>query len=220
MKKIFGLFGTGGFGREVMPFVRRSAFFMNEGKDCTLCFVGKGDSNVELLDDVKVITEQDFMHLSADLYFNIAIADPKIRRLIAARVSGLATPVNLIDETARLVGKNRIGEAAIFCSFSLITTGTTVGRFFHGNYHSSISHDCIVGDFVTFSPGAACGGNVVIGDGVYVGTGAVIRNGKPGAPLIIGEGATIGMGAVVTKDVKSGAVVVGNPARELATAKD
>ncbi|ESQ99725.1 hypothetical protein F753_08980 [Stutzerimonas chloritidismutans AW-1] len=54
------------------------------------------------------------------------------------------------------------------------------------------------------------------GDYAYIGTGAIIKQGRPGKPLRIGKGAVVGMGAVVTKDVADGAVVVGNPAKPLA----
>ena len=46
--------------------------------------------------------------------------------------------------------------------------------------------------------------------GASIGSGAVILGG-----VTIGEAALVGAGAVVTKDVPAGAVVVGNPAREL-----
>ena len=71
----------------------------------------------------------------------------------------------------------------------------------------------MIGDFVTFAPGVKCNGNVVIEDHAYIGAGAVIKQGQPGAPLGIGHGAVVGMGAVVTKSVPAGATVVGNPAR-------
>lgn len=50
----------------------------------------------------------------------------------------------------------------------------------------------------------------VIGDGVVVGANAVIIG-----DIEVGAQAKIGAGAVVTKDVRPGAVVVGNPAREI-----
>ena len=71
----------------------------------------------------------------------------------------------------------------------------------------------MIGDFVTFAPGVKCNGNIHIQDHVYIGAGAVIKQGKPDQPLVIGAGAIVGMGAVVTKSVPPGATVVGNPAR-------
>ncbi len=51
---------------------------------------------------------------------------------------------------------------------------------------------------------------VVIGDGSWIGTNAVILPG-----VRIGRNATVGAGAVVTRDVPDHAVAVGNPARLL-----
>ena len=78
-----------------------------------------------------------------------------------------------------------------------------------------MGHDSVIGDFVTFSPGVHCNGNVQIDDGVYVGSGAVIRQGRPDERLRIGKGAVIGMGAVVTQDIEPGCTVAGNPARPI-----
>lgn len=97
----------------------------------------------------------------------------------------------------------------------LVTASARIGRQFQCNIYSYVAHDCMIGDFVTFAPKVCCNGNVHIGDFAYVGTGAVIKQGVPGKPLRIGAGAVIGMGAVVTKDVPEGAVVIGNPARQL-----
>lgn len=99
--------------------------------------------------------------------------------------------------------------------FVTITSNIRIGRCFHGNMYSSVSHDCIIGDFVTFAPGVRCNGNIVIEDDAYIGAGAVLKQGIPGKPLVIGRGAVVGMGAVVTKSVPAGVTVVGNPARIL-----
>jgi maltose O-acetyltransferase len=54
------------------------------------------------------------------------------------------------------------------------------------------------------------GGEVVIGNRVWIGYRAVILPG-----VTIGEGAVVGAGAVVTKDVEPFAIMAGNPARKL-----
>lgn len=53
-------------------------------------------------------------------------------------------------------------------------------------------------------------GDVIIGNDVWVGYGAVILSG-----VHIGDGAVIGAGAIVTRDVKPYAIVAGNPAQEI-----
>jgi acetyltransferase-like isoleucine patch superfamily enzyme len=54
------------------------------------------------------------------------------------------------------------------------------------------------------------GGDVVVGDKVWIGYRAVILPG-----VTIGEGAVVGACAVVTKDVEAYAIVAGNPARTI-----
>jgi acetyltransferase-like isoleucine patch superfamily enzyme len=54
------------------------------------------------------------------------------------------------------------------------------------------------------------GGDVVIGDRVWIGYRAIVLPG-----VKIGEGAVVGAGAVVTKDVEPYAIVAGNPARKV-----
>jgi acetyltransferase-like isoleucine patch superfamily enzyme len=59
------------------------------------------------------------------------------------------------------------------------------------------------------------GGDVVIGDRVWIGYRAIILPG-----IKIGEGAIVGAGSVVTKDVGPFSIVAGNPAREIDSRKN
>jgi len=54
------------------------------------------------------------------------------------------------------------------------------------------------------------GGEVVIGDRVWIGYGAIILPG-----IKIGDGAVVGAGSVVTRDVAPYSMVAGNPAKEI-----
>jgi len=68
----------------------------------------------------------------------------------------------------------------------------------------TLGHDPRSSDF------ALRGGEVVIGDRVWIGYRAIVMPG-----ITIGDGAVIAAGAVVTRDVPPHAIVAGNPAREI-----
>ena len=108
-----------------------------------------------------------------------------------------------------------IGEGSVLTSGCILTSNISIGVCFHANINSYIAHDCVIGDYVTFAPCVKCNGNVVIEDDVYVGTGTIIKQGKPGRPLVIGRGAKIEAGSYVTKSVPSGQTVFGSPAKPL-----
>ena len=149
-------------------------------------------------------------------HMNVAIANSSVREQLVQRCS--ADGVQFFEARAANVvqlDEVRLGEGAVLCPFVTLTSNIRIGRHFHANLYSYVEHDCVIGDFVTFGPGVKCNGNVMVEDHAYIGSGAVIKQGLPGAPLVIGRGAVVGMGAVVTKSVPPGVTVVGNPARPL-----
>jgi len=109
------------------------------------------------------------------------------------------------------------GAGALLSPFVTLTSNIRIGVHFHANLYSYVEHDCVIGDYVTFAPGVRCNGNVVVEDFAYVGSGAMLRQGRPGKPLVIGRGAVVGMGAVVLDDVPAGITVAGNPARRISS---
>lgn len=214
MNRVFGLLGSGGFGREVLEFLPE---VLSGEADPVTIYAVERSPEVSQVNGFPCISDDDFMALSADrAEFNVASADSRLReRLMRQMMAAGATPRSIIHPTAILSPTSRIGPGAVFCAFSMVTAGSQIGRMFQCNYYSYVAHDCVIGDFVTFAPNVSCSGNVHIHDHAYIGAGAVIKQGRPGDPLIIGEGAVVGMGAVVTKDVPPGTTVVGNPARPL-----
>jgi sugar O-acyltransferase (sialic acid O-acetyltransferase NeuD family) len=164
-----------------------------------------------------VVTYSEFLALRATARFAaLAIADGSVRRELAERCTADdVQPWAVTATNAVLMDDVSIDVGAILSPFVTVTSNVRIGRYFHGNLYSYVEHDCIIGDFVTFAPGAKCNGNVVVEDHAYVGSGAVIKQGRPGDPLVIGRGAVVGMGAIVTKSVRPGDTVVGNPARPM-----
>lgn len=211
-ESIYGIYGASGFGREVMPLAREQ-LLRDGGSPDQLVFIDDNPQS-DFVNDCRVVTYESFISCdSRERHVSIAIANSSVRQKLAERL--LADNVKLWHVRAGntvVMDQVNMGEGAVLCPFVTITSNIKIGKCFHANIYSYVAHDCQLGDFVTFAPSVKCNGNVVIENHAYIGTGAVIKQGKPGKPLIIGEGAIVGMGAVVTKNVPAGLTVIGNPA--------
>lgn len=108
------------------------------------------------------------------------------------------------------------GRKVLFGERNVINFGCLLdGR----KYHIRTGNDVSIGPEATIltlghdpqSPDFADrGGDVIIGNRVWIGYGAIILPG-----VKIGEGAVVGAGAVVTKEIEPFAIVAGNPARKI-----
>lgn len=211
-----GIIGTGGFAREVLPVAR--AFLKHHAglkiEPGRIVFVDR-DGGAPI-GGAPVLSEVEFTALEGGRYFAIAIGDGAARQTIAERLEAAGCrPLSIHADNVLLPDDLDCGPGAVFQPFSMVTADARIGRQFQCNIYAYVAHDCVIGDFVTLAPRASINGNVVVEDHVYVGTGAVIRQGTADNPLVLGRGCVIGMGAVVTKDVAPGVTVVGNPARPL-----
>lgn len=206
------IYGYGGMGRELVEMCRDLIVRSRPG--CELVFVDDRPSA-----SVHGIPVLRLKELEPADEICISLGNPQTRRALAEQCAGHSF-FSLFSATAIIAPTASIGEGAVFCAYTLCNDSARVGRQFQCNYFSYVAHDCVIGDFVTFAPAVKCNGNVHVGDGAYIGSGAVIRHGLPDKPLRIGAGATVGMGAVVTQDVPAGETWVGNPARPISRRKN
>lgn len=215
MKNIYGVYGSGGFGREVMPLLEVYLTEINEIKE-----------NVYFIDDFRdgefvnshpIVSFDSFLKLPANNHhISIAIGNGTVREKLTNKC--LESNVKLLSISAKnvtILSEVSIDFAETLCPFVTLTSNIKVGKSFHANIYSYVAHDCIIGDYVTFAPSVRCNGNVIIEDHVYIGTGAIIKQGTPNRPIRIGKGANVSAGAFVTKSVPEGVTVFGNPAIEL-----
>ncbi len=214
--KRFAIFGASGYGREVLPLAREQLQSALLAGDADLVFVDDHPP-APMLNGQRVLTYAQWLSEPASgRYINVAIANSQVRQNLVRRCT--TDGVKFFEVRAANVVQLdavQLGDGAVLSPFVMLTSNIRIGQHFHANIYSYVAHDCVVGDYVTFAPGVMCNGNVHIEDHAYIGTGAVIKQGTPGAPLVIGRGAVVGMGAVVTKSVQAGVTVVGNPARPL-----
>lgn len=213
MTDFIGVYGASGFGREVMPLVRHQ---YEKFKKEQFVFIDDNQAG-EMLSGYRILSYTDFLaHSGLSKGVVIAIANSQVREKLTSKLaSDHVKQLNIQAQNVAIAEEAEIAEGSLFCSFTCVTSNAKIGKGFHANIYSYIAHDCVIGDFVTFAPGVKCNGNVHIEDHAYIGTGAVIKQGKSDRPLVIGKGAVVGMGAVVTKNVPAGVTVIGNPAKPL-----
>lgn len=123
----------------------------------------------------------------------------------------------------------RVGLAKVISVFIRIvfacqvSPGFRAGRDFtlaYGGLGTIIHGGCRVGDRVTIGANVTLGGNFgkggvpMVGNDVYIATGAKVLG-----PVIIGDGVTIAANAVVLSDVEPFTVYGGVPARRLGDAR-
>lgn len=209
--KTLGIFGTSGFAREVNDIANELDF--------QTIYIGRDQEELDSWNFPGEAVLEDDISNYRDMVFSIGIGENIVRQKIARRFGTQLNFANLIHPSASF-GKGQLevvntSRGVIVCAGVRFTNNIQVGNFSIFNLNTTIGHDVIVEDFVNVSPGANISGNVHIGSRCWVGTGAVINQGKGTAKLRIAEDTMIGSGAVVIKDCEPNAVYVGAPAKRI-----
>lgn len=213
MTKLYAIYGASGCGRSLMPVARQQ--LARESDASEIVFIDDALESVAEVNAHRAMNYLAFLNETAsEKYAQIAIANSHVREKIAQRLKMDGIQLwSIIADNVVLMDQLELAEGSALSPFVTIGSNVKIGKCFQANLYSYVEHDCVIGDFVTFAPGVKCNGNIHIQDHVYIGAGAVIKQGTPDQPLVIGAGAIVGMGAVVTKSVPAGATVVGNPGR-------
>ncbi|WP_182379016.1 acetyltransferase [Nocardioides sp. WS12] len=207
MTQLLHIFGAGGHGRELAWLARDV-----HGEDLDLVFLVDDESHlsgpvhghpVRLLADVT----------RGGLYV-AAIGDPAIRERAAraCETAGLVATTLIHPRVEHSPDRVRFGPGSVVAAGSVLTTDIALGRHVHVNVGCTVSHDAVLEDYVTLSPGVHIAGHVTVERGAFLGTGVTVINGTATERLVIGAGAVVAAGAVVTGSVAPGALVAGVPA--------
>jgi UDP-perosamine 4-acetyltransferase len=142
-----------------------------------------------------------------DLKIALAIDNPEARARLF-HFYGASAIVHLQSPYAHVSHRASVGHGSIVQRGATVMPHARVNTACKLHVNCSVHHEASIGAFSTLAPGCQILGNVTIGEQVYIGTGAIIRqHGR------VGDGATIGAGAVVVDNIPAGAVVVGVPAK-------
>lgn len=196
MKK--AIIGAGGFGREV------KALLLDNNPNEVIDF---------FVDDLYV---DEFTNPISSLDVNeyevvVAIGDPAARTKIINKLPEETRYFTAIHKSVQILDPTsvKIGYGSIICANTILTTNINIGKHAHLNLATTIGHDTKIGHFFTTAPGAKISGNCMIGDRVYVGTNASVKE-----KLIIYSDVTIGLNAGVVKNILEPGVYIGVPARK------
>lgn len=202
------IIGAGGFGREVSWLVERINASAPEWN-----ILGFADDNETLwgkeFDGYKVLGGTDVIKQYPSSYVVCCIANTKVRKTLCEKISGFGNAFTaLIDPAAIVSDKVEIGEGSVICAGAVLTVDIKLGRHNIIDVNSTVGHDAVLQDYVTLYPSANVSGNTLICEGVELGTGSQVIQGKT-----VGANTFIGAGAVVVRDIPSDCTAVGVPAR-------
>lgn len=209
MRRKRGIYGAGGFGRELEWLLLESS----DGAIECAAFIDDAPDTLNV-HGASVVSLEAFRLRFPGVPVLLSPGNGETRMRLAERILGLVSPP-VFHRSVRMSNFVSVGAGTVVCAGCTLTTEVLVGEHVQINLNCTIGHDCIVHDFVTMAPGVHVSGYVHIGQGAYLGTGAVVINGTASKPLRIGRGAVIGAGAVVVRDVPDGETHVGVPARKL-----
>src|ERR1017187_704151 len=145
---LYGIFGAGGFGREVMPLARHCMnLWHGDHKKSELVFLVENSYPIpqKVINGHRVLSMDEFFSAPAsERRFNIVIGNSIVRERIANSIpADVAKPFPIVAPNHVSFDGNIVGDGAILCSFTHITSNTKIGRFFHGNIYSYVAHDCV-----------------------------------------------------------------------------
>jgi len=203
------IFGIGGFGREVLCCLKDIFDISKKNiKDYVTFMVDDEYYHEKSIMDIKVIPTSKFNPSNEKVF--IAVGDPLKRLLITQKLPKETKYATIIHPSAIVSEWVQIDEGSIVTAGTIITCNIKIGKHAHLNLHTTIGHDCVIGDFFTTAPGANISGSCIIGNNVYIGTNASIKNG-----ISICDNVIIGMGSVVVKNIIEPGTYVGIPAKKI-----
>jgi len=195
------ILGANGHGRVVLSTLRSKGINALGYYDDAPEFCGA------VISDLPVLGRLDDFGKLAGGQAIIGIGDCRIRRIVASKfprtVWAVATHVrSSIDPLCS------VGPGSVVCAGGVVQVDAHVGAHCIVNTGATVDHECRIGNFVHICPGVHLGGNVVVGDGSWIGIGSQVIQG-----ITIGRNVMVGAGSTVIRNIPDHAVVMGTPAR-------
>lgn len=200
--------GVGGMGRTVFEWIL-------DAIDDSARLIGFLDDDATLhgqrIRDVPILGGVAWLNDNPGTNVVVGVARPVVRRRIVLDVSRYDVRCPTLIHPSAVVARDvAIGAGSIIGPGCSISTNSILHDHVFFNALSKLGHDSAIGRYTTVAPGALISGNDHLGEGVEVGTGAIVLQG-----LSVGDWAMVGAGSLINKDVPANVSAVGMPAREI-----
>ena len=187
------LFGYGGHAREAACQIEQEVTFFVDDKYAN-----------DVAKPISEFNPEEYMMI-------VAVADSKDRADIVAKLPKETKYFTFIHPSVHIMDDNiQVGVGSFIGANSILTTNIKLGNHALLNRGNHIGHDSVAGDFFSMMPNAVVGGNVTLGDNVYLGSCSNIRE-----KINITSDVLIGMNAAVVKDINKSGTYVGVPTKKI-----
>ena len=187
------LFGYGGHAREAACQIEQEVTFFVDDKYAN-----------DVAKPISEFNPEEYMII-------VAVADSKDRADIVAKLPKETKYFTFIHPSVHIMDDNiQVGVGSFIGANSILTTNIKLGNHTLLNRGNHIGHDSVAGDFFSMMPNAVVGGNVTLGDNVYLGSCSNIRE-----KINITSDVLIGMNAAVVKDITESGTYVGVPTQKI-----
>lgn len=211
------VFGAAGCAKEIDWLLSDINRLENKSYEIS-CFIDRQSSPNLFLGKPVLAEPEYFANLAQqnEAQIILGIAEPHIRYAIAHKLlktlnesnfPSFKHPHHNVDSR---LGRFKHGFGNIFCFGAAVMPDTSIGNFLYQSIHTTIGHDCVIGDALSLFPGAKISGNVKVGNCVLIGAGATIKE-----RVEICDNVVIGAGAVVVKSIVEPGVYAGVPAKRI-----
>jgi len=157
---------------------------------------------------------EKWKELDGDVHFAWALQRVGLMAERVERLRQLAIPesrfVSVRHPQSVVASTTRIGAGSFIASFVTVQPMAVVGPFASIRAGANIGHHAEIGPHGYVGPNATMCGHARLETGACLSPNAVLLEHRT-----LGQYAIAGIGSAVTKDVPAGAVVMGNPARQI-----
>ena len=188
------IIGGGGYAIELCSFIqddKKSKLnivgFFDDNKDCALF---KSSPVIDYLGGI----EDCF---NADLPCIIAIGNPIIKAQVFKKISCYVELFTYIHSTAVVSSSAKIGNGVIIGPFSIISANAEISDNVCMNVFCGVGHGSKVNESTVLGPHTLINGDCFVGNACYLGSKSAVF-----PRTIIGDGVSIGAGMIVRRNLE------------------